>query len=269
MFHQNARFSAAVFSGRAWFYDATFVRGAWFNRARFDGDARFTRAKFEGAAEEFSDASFRIAPDFRGARYVVPPTLQRAVVGYATDKAGTAWQRLLGRAIDNSQAPSYRRLKQLASEAKDHEREQEFFALEMRAKRFYETTGFWPLALNIGYDWLSGYGRSVVRPLAWWVALIIASLVIVLLLVPASGNTGMVDRWGAALVIAVTNSALLIGSDKWLPRMEAVERLCSSCQGKLGLAADSLFYAQSGLSLLLVFLIGLALRNRFRIGGSS
>src|SRR5205085_4684823 len=166
------------------------------------------------------------------------------------------------------QAPSYRRLKQFASEAKDHERELQFFSLEMRAKRFYETAGFWPLALNIGYDWLSDFGRSIGRPLSWWAGAIAVAMLIALQVAPDSATTCF-SRVGAALVVAITNSALLIGADKWLLRLEAIERLCQTCQGKFGLVADSLFYLQSGLSLLFFFLIGLGLRNRFRIGGTG
>ena len=38
---------------------------------------------------------------------------------------------------------------------KDHERELYFFALELRAKRFYETTKFWPMTLEVANEALT------------------------------------------------------------------------------------------------------------------
>ena len=223
VFESSARFAGAEFSGRACFHDATFAHGAWFNATTFWKDARFTRTKFDGGAEEFSDASFVMAPDFRASRFQVPPTFQRSVIGYATNVASSRWRRILDCAVDNSQAPSYRRLKQFASEAKDHERELQFFALEMRAKRFYETKDFWPITLNVAYDWLSDYGRSVARPMMWLVALITIAMGVVL-----HGHLTVITMTSleAAGIVAFTNTALLLGADRWLLRVRAID-LCA------------------------------------------
>lgn len=267
IFNSDARFVGTRFRERAWFHDTVFCRGVWFSHAKFERDARFVRARFNGGVEEFSDTHFAMAPDFRVAHFKVPLGLQRATISYAADASANLWQRWLKRAADDTQAGAYRRLKQLAAEAKDHERELRYFSWELRAKRFYETTGFGPLALNVAYDWIADYGRSVARPLCWWLGLIVISMIV--LNSSLSSPPTSVQDWGAAAIVVVSNSALLLGSEKWLIRLEAVNWICPTCSGKFALGIEALFYIQSGLSLLLFFLVGLGLRNRFRIGTSS
>ena len=175
-FSSNARFAGATFLGTAWFYDATFSRGALFTGAIFASDARFGRAKFSGGIDEFSDVRFGRVPDFRTSRFTVPPHFRGSTIAYTTSSANRLLQRLLRCASDDAHAASYRRLKQFAAEAKDHNRELDFFALELRAKRFHETTGFWPISINVAYDWLSDYGRSISRPIIWLAALVIVAM---------------------------------------------------------------------------------------------
>jgi hypothetical protein len=102
-----------------------------------------------------------------------------------------------------------------------------------------------------------------------WLAILVITAMADVLYEHWSTTSNVATKMGAAAVVAITNSALLLGADKWLLRSEAIDRLCANCQGKLGLLTDALFYCQSGLTLILLFLIGLALRNRFRIGGPA
>ena len=55
----------------------------------------------------------------------------------------------------------------MALAANDHEKDGEFFAYEMMAKRGVETKGFFPLLLNTLYGAWGGYGQSYQRPLGW------------------------------------------------------------------------------------------------------
>ena len=79
--------------------------------------------------------------------------------------------------------------------------------------------------------------------------------------------SSMLAKWGASIVLTLTNATLLVGSDKWTVRSKAFAALSS--EPSLGLLGDTLASFQSACSLLLLFLIGLAIRNRFRIGGSN
>jgi hypothetical protein len=80
---------------------------------------------------------------------------------------------------------------------------------------------------------------------------------------------GVFSRLGECLVLAITNIPLLVGSDKWPLRTKAFEALGYDGEKSFGLFGETLAYGQSAFSLLLLFLVGLALRNRFRIGGGS
>jgi hypothetical protein len=69
-------------------------------------------------------------------------------VEYAPNSRVSFWERWAGRAAGKGDAPKFRRRKELANEAKDHERELDFLAKELKAKRFHETRGFWPIMLT-------------------------------------------------------------------------------------------------------------------------
>ena len=88
-------------------------------------------------------------------------TLHGAKVSYATE---SKWL-LLWPTSDPEAADKFRRLKQLAVDAKDHKRELAFLADEFRAERFHEINGL-RLIPNYLYDWLSDFGRSLWRPAA-------------------------------------------------------------------------------------------------------
>lgn len=265
-FTSDARFNGATFQNSALFLDVKFYKGAWFTNCTFLDDARFSRAKFEGRVDEFSDARFDQVPDFRTALVSAPPHFRRAQFRYSyrADIVG----RILGIARDNTHAASYRRMKQFSSEAKDHDRELLFFSFELRAKRIYETKGIGPNALNMAYGLLSDYGLSVGRPMFALFALIAVSASLWAGVFVSTYGEAMY-KMGPLLVFAATNSALLIGAEKWAPRLDAIHILTGSRETELGLTADVLAYGQSAFSLLLIFFVGLALRNRFRIGGAG
>src|SRR5262249_4118672 len=125
-FGDEARFDGARFASAAWFQGTQFRRAAYFGGAHFDGVvADFSFAHFEGAAE------------FRATDLAHPPTLDNTSIAYTASGTVGFWRRMLWCAATDQDAARYRRLKQLASEAKDHERELKMFALELRAKRFH------------------------------------------------------------------------------------------------------------------------------------
>lgn len=278
--HHNALFNRAIFEGAALFDLAKFFDGAFFDRAKFlggtsfneatfRGSAYFGEANFQGGKNDFIGAEFASVPDLRAIRFEVPLNLNGTKIPYRKTKKGGIWRRLLSCADGPEDVACYRRLKELAAGSKDHERELAFFAFELRAKRFYETTEWLAIALNVAYGLLSDYGRSILRPVAWLIGTTALSIATI-----AYSNwswaDGLWQRLIAFAVLAVTNATLLVGSDRWLLRAEAFKKIgFNSDQRSFSLAGESLAYAQSAFSLLMLFLIGLALRNRFRIGGGG
>jgi hypothetical protein len=67
--------------------------------------------------------------------------------------------------------------------------------------------------------------------------------------------------------MSLADTALLIGSDKWELRINALKLAQCSRHFDMLEHVGALF--QSGAGVVLLFLIGLGLRNRFRIGSGN
>jgi hypothetical protein len=283
IFHGDANFNNVRFEVSACFDHARFLRFANFNHASFErffvrgaafsGEANFVQAKFKHseftgvafkhALTRFTDASFKHVPDFWAATFATPPLFQRVRVKYQKYSGPKFWRRWISCASGEDDASRFRRLKQLASDWKDHQLELDYFAYELQAKRCTETRGLFPILLNLLYGWLSNFGRSVARP--FWLLLGLTVVAAASIFLMHSPTCAVAQAW-AALKVSSTNTALLLGADKWDIRSDAITKLCDACKTQLN--ADPLAYAQSGIGLLLLFLLALGLRNRFRIGST-
>ena len=264
-FEESAHFSDTTFKELAIFFGATFQMNARFARASFLRTANFSQSIFEDVAD-FSGCEFTgpviLAksqfcagpPDFRNTLFKTHVTLHDMHVGTPSEHAG-------------EHADRYRRLKELAATARDHDRAQAFFANEMRAKRGYETRGLARLP-NWIYQVLSHYGKSLLRPalalLATW---LVAAAVYFLL---ACGWCAVSrDSWRAAwetLAAALYYSALMLvpALPMSRPRLSALEDTLFGSDS-LHLAVWIVSTLESVAGIVLLFLFGLALRNRFRI----
>jgi hypothetical protein len=262
-FCKFANFYSARFCEKLSIWAAKFSGEANFQHARFNR-SEFTGVRFESPLTRFTGASFQHVPDFWATTFATPPLFQGVKVGCAKDPGAKFYRRWFSYAAGPDDAVRFRRLKQLASEWKDHQLELDFFANELRAKRGTETKGFFPVLLNVGYGWLSDFGRSIARP--FWSLFILTGVAAVGTFVVYSPTCAMRPAW-AALKVAFTNAALFLGADKWEIRSDAITKLCgAACKAEIN--ADPLAYVQSGISLLLLFLLALGLRNRFRIGSN-
>jgi uncharacterized protein YjbI with pentapeptide repeats len=277
LFRENIRCTETKFGGTTYFEnvvssaDVDFIKSTfhdriYFDRSTFDGSADFSAVKFDGRLSSFAQAKFSRVPDLRTARFAFPPDLHGTSIAYSRCLKPIV-KRLLGTAEHPQDAARYRKLKQMSADAKDHEREIAFFAAELKAKRFHETIGFFPNALNILYGSLSDYGRSVARPFAWLAASTITAMAAVGM--TSSTKLDALTELQALFAVSFSNSALLLGGDKWLLRAEALDVLGYHNGKTLGLSGELLAYGQSAFSLLLFVLVGLAIRNRFRIGSNT
>lgn len=164
---------------------------------------------------------------------------------------------------DKSDIPKLRRLKEIAEESKDYERALDFHAREMRAKRWHVNTSFWGLLLDYSFDFFSNYGRSEKRPLFWLFVTWIFFAIPYFLLSPVKhfGFNGSVEKFSEALSFSAGQMIPFIPGSK-LARSEGVTTLFG---GDLSFGLHLLTFSQSLISFVFLFLIGLALRNRFRI----
>jgi len=267
----NTDFSWSVFDGGSVNFSwADFYGGdTLFDSARFSaGEVGFYGAEFSGGAVSFADAVFGYSldlestyfsevPDFRRTKLTAHLTVQGVHVDFQSKSAGP--HGVFSMAVDEFDADKYRRLKELAVLARDHEGEQEFFAKELKAKRFYGTTGM-ALVWSYLYEWCSDFGRSTYRPLAlltctWFICGI--GYFLAAGIIAGDPTKSLLDgfRLSAATLVpfvAVSKSA-----------MTTAQKNLFGDHVPFGI--DAVAFVEGILGLAFVFLIGLALRNRFRI----
>ena len=158
-------------------------------------------------------------------------------------------------AKDKEDAARLRRLKEIAETNRDHRAALRFSADENRGRRWHETPWL-ASVLDMGFSFLSDYGQSIWRPTAW-LFIVMAGYSIL--------YWHLSDVVGAdlehATLLSLGNSLPFLPQSRTL-RIEASEALF--CNG-LGLWIDIAMVAQGIASVVLLFLIGLGLRNRFRL----
>ena len=240
-FADVAVFWSATFSDQADFQSAAFSDQAVFTQAQFSGFASFAGASFkqaavftavqgrEGSAFTLENAVFHQIPDFIQAHFQEAPRLDNVRVSQNGDalsfwRAPLTWLRgLVTVNKDPDLSARWRNLKRLAIQAHDHERELDFFAGEVLSQRWVSDKPLpwfwkdrdgrrrlsWPNGerfwFGVLYQLFSNFGRSILRPLAVWVLLILAFAVIdldahfdVQQQAGAAGYPAGVIEWGAA-----------------------------------------------------------------------
>lgn len=145
------------------------IAAASFKGSRISGESEFDNVKF-GSIPDFRNVQFDYISDV--ARIFVPgPELTHSVEPKERTRRNlTATQLSFGVASKEQDVLKLRKLKAMALAANDHEKDGEFFAYEMMAKRGVEHTTFWQLLFNTIYWKVSFYGQSYLRPLGWLAA---------------------------------------------------------------------------------------------------
>ncbi|MGO8953725.1 MAG: pentapeptide repeat-containing protein [Rhodomicrobium sp.] len=208
VFPGDVQFQSANFGQRANFALARFQRSAQFEGIHFDGEVDFNAARSEGAFS-LARCSFRGVPNFIQAHFEEAPRLDNIAVRGAIDaflsKADKQKLRklkrtpralLIGLARPLEGIPPqsqwrnlparWRALKRLAIQGHDTDRELEFHAREVQSQRF---AGDWPVPfafwrgkawggffrfwLGIFYEIASDFGRSLARPLGFWLLAVV------------------------------------------------------------------------------------------------
>ena len=143
---------------------------------------------------------------------------------------------------------------------KKHEDEQFFFRKELRVKRVLMPTFSLSRLMNFGYDMLSTYGHRVMRPLLWMGALVAVGFAALSQLPVTSAGP---LPWGSAAQLSAWNLVAFLPM-----RGETLAALVAS-----GFRFTWIFRAVSAVEALgggmLLFLLALALKNRFRMRRGS
>lgn len=248
-FSKYANFTSAMFSGNANFDTATFNKTAYFKTAVFCGNPNFSNGKFLSRTI-FSQARFTKA---------VPKFYQCTVhedTSFTTLK--DHWPAITTDNADDSKR-AYIRLRQIMNGLQKRDDEHFFFRQEMRCKAELEG-GFYKI-LSGCFRAVSDYGHSVGRPVGWLFGLVVACAVIYFAygVADAQARLHPLSITGAfsALGQSIANSFSFFGFQRLYYGTEFVKDL------PFGLRIMSGF--QTVLSFILIFLLGLGLRNRFRL----
>jgi uncharacterized protein YjbI with pentapeptide repeats len=267
-FSSDANLSGATFSGDANFSGAKFSRThqADFSYATFKGKTKFLNAELEGETS-FANAVFEQHPPsfhgaklnegvaFHGVRWPDPPTVPAPPTLPLKDDEAEQAQREFERAKETAQSHvyNYQRLKQLMEGLKKHEDELNFFAMEMAAQRVVD--GKWSLRgiLNGLYGAVSDYGRSILRPALAFFPFFAFSA-------PVFEQSARIGEGCAPLTGAQAAGVSLATFLSVLPGLkDTINYKCLNSFATFTAGFNAVVGA------VLLFLIGLALRNRFRM----
>lgn len=252
VFSSDADFVKAVFSGNTGFSRAVFARAVSFNEATFSGSARFSDTTFSYYAD-FMGAEFKLWTFFAGAKFkTFVPDFRDAKLCEAIEWHGTEWPAPpTDKEEAQQQIYAYERLKLEMERLKKHADEQFFFAKELRARRALERRGSLKWLLNYAYELSSDYGQSVALP-SFWLIVVFALGVDFFALAPV--HTGAPLTYDVAESLSIANILPFLPHK---PDKDITEHLSAWAE----IVSD----IQSVLGVVLLFLLGLGLRNRFRM----
>jgi hypothetical protein len=242
-------FNAITFAGASFLGDATF------EGRKFKSTTRFGRPR---DTQDACAAVFRGIPNFHGCE-----------LHQDTDFRDTMFRDDFDAIQGPDAARAYRTLKLAMEKAKATREEQQFFRLEMRAE--HPGMRFWPRTISSIYAAVSDYGFSLRRPV---IALLAASMLTGL--IHCALANAEASRWQALLPSAdfdpdrtlqwfryvAINTLPVPGFDK--TQMELREALFGK-DGPVVSIAMGLEMIHKIISLGCVFLLGLALRNLFKM----
>jgi len=262
----SARFEYATFCGFTLFFRTEFVGKALFSRCEFQESVIFNAAKFKYGASfeetefhdriEFINSEFAAKTEFDKARFLrLVPDFRGADMHEATEWDAVKWPSPPRNISDaRAQVYAYERLKQEMERLKKHEDEQRFFAKELRARRGLTSRlgGNW--IMNILYEYTSNYGISVARPIVWLTATFLAGALFFALAPIYHGSPLSLDR-AASFSFANLFS--------FLPYKREI--MSDQLFNGLSPGAKTAEVVQSIFGITLLFLLGLGLRNRFRM----
>ena len=267
-FGREATFNFAEFGSPsikgADFINARFERGAFFHDTVFNEDANFQSAEF-GAEAVFDFSWFKSATKFTGARFLthVPEfhgaeLFEKALFPTNANDDGNWPPRDVGKNKPKDQMPveeqalAYNRLQKFMIKNMRIDGEQFFHRMEMRCKGKIDGGAYG--LMHEMFDAVSEYGNNVFRPVGWlfvvWLSGAIAKLQAVQgCLLPDYHSIPNAMGWSFANLFPLFGFRGLYLEDQ-------------SCLHYLLQVTGGV---QTVAGLVLLFLLGLGLRNRFRL----
>ncbi len=261
---EDVSFKKFIFPTETYFIDAEFQGEAIFVKAEFQGEAIFMLAGFQGEANFFS-AIFEKEADFNAVNFSDTAFFNHILLNKLSFRL-SSFTRLSGidaklfiGAISNEDKKdyeSYSVLKQAMSQQHQHEEELLFFAAEMKAKS--SNTGNDNYFLIKIYYTISNYGLSLKKPLIALMAIIVIFVCIYSFIF----NFSIAD----SIQISIEKSIPFIPQDTLsFEYFKKLPAYISMVEDKTILCFLVFTKLQIFFSLIFIFLIGLALRNKLRL----
>ena len=277
----NVSFACAHFGdGNVIFRGVRFGDGEIdFSRTQFNGSLYFeaTKNTEDMSSWSFNGAVFRQNFVIEG-RFRCIPDLRHTKIEHHLDLSNVKIDEDLkiDKLIEDKEdakekAACLRRLRELAENNRHHDAGLDFFALESRVMRKSGHWGRLRSALDCLYEWASNYGRSILRPSVrlFWLTVAFTFIYCWAATGEPAGCDAIWDaiwdakwdaKWQDALNLALSNALPFILSSRG-----QAEDVFQVLFPEKTVCLVVLTYLQSLFSLVFIFLIGLGLRNRFRL----
>lgn len=248
-------FIEAQFSGDVYFIEAQFSGGAYFNDANYKGAASYVSANFKNEVT-LENTAFGQVPNFNFATFNEPPHLSSINIAEPADK------------FEKGLVDRYRKLKKMAIQSNDFQNELSFFGLESHAKVYLKTTPRSERAFIKAYKLLSDFGQSIGRPLFALLVFLTAMCVInggyVAMANPISEKCVAHKLKYASAVVQYTFSQASPVFNVEAERAKEIEE-CLFQKKSMDIRGSIWRLAHLLPTILLLFIFGLAVRNRFKI----
>ncbi len=298
----SGSFVGVTFDNGAEFIGARISR-ADFTRVNFDGPVTFDHTQFDVASfrsikseRSFSiRATFKKTPDFREASFHEPPQLDEAEFTSSLTRRYVYGDRRPSpldwakHAPNKDEHAKFRALRGMAEQGNDHTSALRFNANEIAARRFWMDEPFGHNASRFWLGWLyqlvSDYGRSILRPLIGLFA-VVATFSALFYAGAQSDDPKTswtrachesvdraelklqpTDKLTEAISLSIRNALIFDRSDTSRRTYGCLYGLVDNGRsGAIPTWVGKLSLLESLLSAIFLFLIGLALRNMFRLG---
>jgi len=256
--------NGAIFDGNVWFNSCLFAKPVQLTNSRFISSASFNSAQIRQAFD-LSGVRFGEVPDFKQTHCEEAPLLDDVQIASAIVE-----QRKFLQKPDFTISANYRALKRLAIQAHDHKHEVDFFAEELKTRRLMvyrpSDPNWW---LSFLFEELSDYGRSIVRPLMYWLGVVMLSAVhYIAMATPLAPDrtteclAGAGSQVNTAYQLAFAKGLLVPGLADRTIVTQAYDCLFGDIiPGSATIVAS----IQTLLSAILLFLLLLGIRNRFKL----
>ncbi|MDE2675317.1 MAG: pentapeptide repeat-containing protein [Paracoccaceae bacterium] len=257
----NTTFENAGFKDRTSFKEAYFQKNAVFNNTTFENSISFRRATFR-RPPEFFEARLHEDLNLNGIDW---SKAERSYKPRHNDDAATA--KIKERA--EKAISAWEGLERIMTQLEKYEMKHVFFRLMKRAERYRDGWSITTIA-NLIYGFLSDYGWGIGRSLIWWFGQFIFFAFLL-----AETASIQANQKGIEWSVKITLNSFLVSFSNSLSflRLGSAEGHLSDNFDALKLATNqmgSIFSTvgtiQAVVGPILLFMVLLTLRNRFRIG---